>query len=373
MRLVVLVDTLEFGGAERMAVDLALGLCRRGHQVGVATLRHGGPLAERLRGAGIEILNLNKKDGFSPGAASRLRGWIAERGARVVHTHNPQVHHYGVLAGRGAGASVIVSTVHGLNNLQGFGKRELLYSLAARFTSQVVAVCDLARRTFIRAAALPPGRVTVIYNGIPVERFPFIHRPEPAGFTFGTVGRLDPFKDQRTLLRAFRIVLDRRPACGLRLLGGGPLRDGLEREARRLGIAEQVEFLGAGGAVPEFLASLDAFVLSSVSEGVPLSLLEAMATGLPVITTRAGGIGEIVEDGVHGWLCPCSDAAALADAMLRAIESSNRGAMGARARARVEASFTLEKMTSNYEALFERLGRPVGSRGNRPGLAETRG
>jgi glycosyltransferase involved in cell wall biosynthesis len=220
----------------------------------------------------------------------------------------------------------------------------------------VVAVCRAAHDFFLKTTAIPHRKLTFIYNGIPLEKFLSLHpAPERPGFTFGTVGRLVPVKNHRSLLQAFSLVAHRMPGCRLEILGDGPLRQELETLSQHLGIAHLVLFHGSSLDVARFLSRLDAFVLCSDSEGLPLTLLEAMAAGLPVVATEVGGIPELVRDARCGWLCPVSDHGRLADAMLRVAESGERQEMGARGRASAIQSYSLEKMGAKYEHLFREI------------------
>jgi glycosyltransferase involved in cell wall biosynthesis len=356
MRIAELVNSLTLGGAERMVTNLSLGLAARGHQVTVICLRGAGPLEEPLRAAGIEVMALGKGEGFSCATASRLARLLKERRIEVVHTHNPLVHHYGVLAGRLAGVHGVVSTVHGLNNLEKRGKGELLYLAMSLWTSRIVSVCRMAEEFFRRTLPLPKNRMSVIYNGIPLE--PFLRvapRPPDGEFVFGAVGRLVPIKDHAGLLEAFREVAARHPRCRLEILGDGPLRRELEERRDRLGLAGRVEFRGASADAAAFLGRVDAFVLSSESEGLPMTLMEAMAAGLPTVATAVGGIPEFVEGARSGWLAPPRAPAALAAAMMAAVEADDRAERGARGREFALARCSLETMAMEYERLFAGL------------------
>jgi glycosyltransferase involved in cell wall biosynthesis len=356
MRVAELVDSLTLGGAERMAVNLSLGLRARGNQVTVVCLRKGGPLEQPLAEAGIEVATLGKGEGFRLATARALARLLRERAIDVVHTHNPLVHHYGVLAARMAGVPAVVSTVHGLNNLEKRGKGELLYLLTSLATDRIVSVCRMAQDFFRATLPLPKEKMRVIYNGIPLERFLRLpSRPAADDFVFGAVGRLVPIKDQRSLLLAFQQVAARYPRVRLEILGDGPMRAELEALRDELGLEGRARFCGASEDVTGFLAGLDVFVLSSRSEGLPMTLMEAMAAGVPVVATAVGGIPEFVEESGCGWLAPPANPEALARAMTAAIEAGDLTERGARGRAFAAERCSLEKMAADYESLFAGL------------------
>jgi glycosyltransferase involved in cell wall biosynthesis len=361
MRIVEIVDTLDIGGLERIAVDLAVQLRRHGHEVSLLCLRNSGPLEQVLKEACVPTLALEKPQGVHLKTLSTLARYLRQVGAEVVHTHNVAVHHYGAAAARIAGVPAVVNTRHGLGHYYD-ARSERLFAWACRFTDRVVAVSIAAHKFFVSSSRVPARKWVLIYNGIRVERF---HSALPSGrpqTTFGTVGRLDPIKDHRGMLEAFARIRGEYPEVRLRILGDGPSRAMLEDYARGLELGASVQFEGANLDVPGFLAGLDVFVMGSKSEGLPLAMLEAMAAGLPVATTAVGGIPELIEDGVSGWLCPPSQPESLAAIMRRAI-SADRRRMGEVARKRVLMSHSVEQMAIGYETLFSEI---VARRGRLP-------
>jgi glycosyltransferase involved in cell wall biosynthesis len=356
MRIAQLLNSLDIGGAERMVVDLARSLQQRGHSLQIVCLRNSGELSRPLAEAGIEVVALNKNDGFSPSALLRLAQLLKQTRTDVVHTHNPLVHHYGAVAGRMAGVPVIVNTLHGISNFNGSSRTSSIYKLVSPLTDAVVSVCQTAHEFFERRTGIPARKLAIIYNGIPVERFltaePRRRREE---FVFGTVGRLVPVKDQATLLRAFQKI--HHHGCSLDILGDGPLQADLRRLASDLGIADSVRFCGSSLDTPSFMKRIDTFVLSSVSEGLPLTILEALASGLPVVATSVGGIPEIINAAECGWLCPPSQPDMLSQSLLAALQSNDRTEMGLRGQSYVTETYSLTTMAREYECLFENLCR----------------
>jgi len=361
MRIVELVNNLEIGGAERLVVDLASALKLRGHEVRVACLRTGGPLEVVLEEAGIEVCVLDKGPGPSLGVLRQLAAYLRRSQADVLHTHNPLVHHYGVVAGWLARVPVIVNTIHGPGNVSATrGFKELLYGAVCQFSDQIVAVCPSARQAFIESKAIPRRKLVVVNNGIRLDAFLEVQRRVPDdSLVFGIVGRLVPVKDHRSLLKAFSALLRLRPACRLEILGDGPLRADLERQASELGISGHVVFRGYSTDVPGFMGSIDVSVLCSLSEGLALTVLESMAAGLPIVGTDVGEMKALVEGARCGWLCSPGQPTDLSDAMLRAADATakDRHAMGARAREYAVMNYSMARMVEDYEGLFDRLQR----------------
>lgn len=229
----------------------------------------------------------------------------------------------------------------------------------------MVAVSERVRRKAIEEEGVLPERVIVIQNGIvppsgadfsDVERRRARQRlGVPADFSLAlTVGRLTEQKGQVHLLRAVPLVLERFPNIVFLLAGDGPLRTELEGEARQLGIIDAVRFLGTRSDVPDLLRLADLFILPSVSEGMPVALLEAMMVGLPVIASQVEGVDEIVQDGQNGLTVPPADPKALSQAILRlALDAELRQRLGAQAKSFVENRFTLEAMCHRYLELFQ--------------------
>lgn len=342
-----------------MAASLALNLQSRGASVRIVCLRDLGNMPippERFQQAGVELVPLQKDDGFSVQTLRTLAARVREWKTDVVHSHNPLVNHYGAVAARLGGARVAVSTIHGISTLNMSEWAKGLFWASCLITDRLVGVCPIVGETLRRQYVLDREKTTVINNGIELEKFLKVKPRQSDGrFVFGAVGRLVPVKDQGTLLEAFAIVLRKHPHCRLEILGDGELRDNLQQRARDLGVSQAVYFRGFSRDIPEFLAQVDAFVMSSLSEGLPLTVLEAMAAGLPIVATSVGGVIRLVEDAGCGWLCPAAQPAALARAMCQAIESESRREMGERGRTAALRDYSVAKMTSDYEKLFQQL------------------
>ena len=233
---------------------------------------------------------------------------------------------------------------------------------AFAWTARYVAVSEDTAGMARDVERVPLGKVQVIHNGIDLDGFPFVGTsPVRTGRRAVTVGRLDVVKDQVTLLRAVRLVVDKNPGFQLDLVGDGPSRPELETLRTALGLVVNVHFHGYRDQVGPHLAAADFFVFSSVSEGVSISLLEAMASGLPAVATDVGGNREVIVHGETGYLVPAGSPEALADAMMTIqAEPGTLERMGRAARSRVEDQFSLRRMVAQYEDLyFQCLGRTL--------------
>jgi glycosyltransferase involved in cell wall biosynthesis len=220
---------------------------------------------------------------------------------------------------------------------------------------RVVCVSEDSRALSAREG-VAPGRLQRIWNGIDLSRFAYLG-PRPGGPAV-MVARLSPEKGTEHLIRAAALVARRSPAFRLEIAGGGRCLPELQALAAQCGVAEQVRFLGEVWDVPDLLARASLFVLPSLSEGMSLTLLEAMARGLPVVTTAVGGSPEVVVDGQTGFLVPPAAPEALAEKLLLLLSRPDLGGpMGLAGRRRVEEHFSTQAMLSQYERLYDRLVR----------------
>jgi len=282
------------------------------------------------------------------------------RGLRpdIVHAHSSKA---GVLA-RAAAAlcriPVILFTAHGWAFKAEPGPKSRLYLLADRLvrgaTTEVICVSETERREGLAARTCLPDRTVVIRNGVEPDRFPVrvhaaVERPRLV-----SLGRFKAPKDFGTLLEALAQLRDV-PFVAV-LVGDGPEREALEAAAQRLGLGDVVEFAGERDDVPSLLAAADCFVLSSTSEGMPISVLEAMAAGLPVVASDVGGVHELVREGETGFLVPEREATALARAIRPLLgDHGERARLGANGRTDVEATFTVSRVRREHVELYRRL------------------
>jgi glycosyltransferase involved in cell wall biosynthesis len=203
---------------------------------------------------------------------------------------------------------------------------------------------------------LPGRKLYVVDNGIDLSPFLAVPaRQRAPEAVFGCAGRMAPEKNHRVLIDAFAMLYRTHGNIRLRLLGGGPLETTLKEHVRHLGLEDVVEFPGFSHDVPEFLSGLDIYVLPSDFEALPLSLLEAIASGLTVVATAVGGVPRIVENTGSGWLCPPGNANALMTAMELALAASDRGDRAEKARHLVAERYSVQRMARDYERVYQTL------------------
>jgi glycosyltransferase involved in cell wall biosynthesis len=359
-RILLFVTLAETGGAQTYVASLLAPLAE---SFDVAVAAHGdGPLRDAARAAGVRFIPL--KHVRRPLSLWRdmlglleLLALLRRERPHIVHVNSAKAGALGRLAAWLVRVPIRIYTVHGW----AFGAHgwpaSVLYRWAERslrpLTTVTVCVADSERRAGLAAHTCDDRTTVVIRNG--VDPVPFQARGAHSGRSrLVTVGRLQAPKDAITLVRALA-TLRGRPFEAV-LVGDGPDRPAVEEEVRRLGLESAVELLGERDDVPELLGTGDIFVLSSHSEGLPLSILEAMAAGLPVVASNVGGVSEVVVDGETGLLVPPSDAQSLAAAIERLLEDPVlRQRLGEAGRIRIAQDFDLAAVQQAHLDLYRRV------------------
>jgi sugar transferase (PEP-CTERM/EpsH1 system associated) len=352
---------MQIGGIEKIIVDFVHHLDRKSFQPYVAVMRGGGNLEKELHRIGVDVRDLEIGEGIDFGIVRRLNRVMREKRIGILHTHNYSAWFYGALANIGWRACHI-HTEH--SKVENLFRRKLLECLLSRFTDDVVAVSGQMKNFLVDDIKIPKKKVRLIYNGIDTERFRYsmdhrLNKRKELGIddgvtVFGTVARLELVKDHDLLLRAFaKIPHFLRSRIKLLIVGDGSLKDRLIGRIRESGLARDVQLLGERSDIPELLNAMDVYVLSSRSEGLNLTLLEAMSCRLPIIATKVGGNPEVVEHGVTGFLVPPGDDVSLIHAirgMLDAPEEKKR--MGLEGENRAHKLFSLRRMLEEYNAIY---------------------
>ena len=352
LRIIHTVSSLQVGGMERVAIQLAGAQRSAGHNVKLLALR-GGPLEEEARQREIPVCVLPA--GKAMRMLRALQYFLGER-PDIVHVHNATSLHYAIWA-RMTGAKVVV-TLHGDRDTHA----RLGTAAEWWLTSAAVVVSDAARHTLSL-----PGQaraLTVIHNGIATVHVPRQRADRGERVVGVMVARMDGKKGHETLLRSLSLVRDSRVDLTMLIVGDGRVRPAMEALAQELALGEdRVQFLGRRSDIDDLLASADFFVLPSDIEGLPLSILEAMAHGLPIVASDVGGIPELIKHDEHGLLVPPGDVEALASALMKITRDPMlRARLGHTARARAESEFSLETAMRKYDAEYARaLGRATSS------------
>ncbi len=364
MRVLQLVLSLDPGGTEKLVLEIAKRLPPPFTSL-ACCLDSPGAWAGELEQSGVAVFALRRSPGFHPSLGVRIARLIDRHRIRVIHCHQYSPFVYACLAKLLRPAVRLVFTEHGrLSDAPLSRKRRLVNPFLGRIPDRSFAVCQDLRK-FLIAEGFPASCLEVAYNGIDPgappaeadrERVRHALGIAPDRLVVGTVARLDPVKDLSTLIEAFAVVRRELPAALLLIVGDGPERRHLEDLSRARNLSESVLFTGHRSDARELLPALDLYVNSSLTEGVSLTIVEAMASSLPVVATRVGGNPEVVLENRSGTLVPARDAGALAEA-LRALagDAERRRAWGAAGRRVVEERFSFERMLELYVGAY--LGR----------------
>lgn len=386
-----IIGRLNVGGPSIHVVNLTAGLDRRRFEqrlvVGTENPDEGSMLDYALK-RGVEPLvipeivtafSLTTRD---LRAVAKLHALLRRERPDIVHTHTAKAGLIGRLAARLAGVPVIVHTFHGhvLHGYYGAIKSGLLQKMErtlARLSDRLITVGEQVKRELVGYGIAEPARITVIPLGFDLS--PFVAAASEAGQfrgemrcgsdvrLIGIVGRIFPIKNHALFLQAAARIAAAEPQARFVIVGDGPLRPALERQAAELGISQRVLFTGWRRDVHKIYADLDALVISSDNEGTPVSAIEAMAAGCPVIATRVGGLSDLIVEAETGLLVPPRDAARLADAVLDLLKNSDMAEMIRRnAMTAARCRFGIARLIADMERLYGELlaakGLPFQSR-----------
>jgi glycosyltransferase involved in cell wall biosynthesis len=357
------IETSGPGGAEKMLISLADSLDRARFRPVVCLLRPGW-LLDQLRARGLTTHVVPLARTADPAWVRSMRTLLRDEQVAVMHAHEFYMNSYCALLSRLTGVPS-VTTVHGRNYSGDKWYRRAAYRAVAR-NSRMIAVSDGIADFLEQSVGVPRRRQTIIRNGIDCQAFAasdrvraevraelglLAHQP-----VIGCLGNLYPVKGHTHLIDAAAVVCRRFPDAVFLFAGRGQLLDSLQRQAAALGIAGNMRFLGFREDSARLLSAMDIFAMPSLSEGLPLSILEAMAAERAIVASAVGGIPEVIVDGSQGLLVPAGDHGALARAILSHLDDRPRAAaMSAAARAKVVADFSLATMTGTYERLYSEL------------------
>lgn len=361
------------GGAEQQVLDLALAFHGRGWEVRIVSMVVPSPLPPEIGQAGIDVTTLGMKRGRpSLAGLKKYIGLVQAYRPDVVHCHMTHANLLGRVARLFEPVPVLVSTLHGMRMYSVKGRftffRELGHRLTDRWSDLTTTVCRAAAAICVRNGSVPPNKLAVVHNGLDTAHY----APNSAAraglrealgvgerqFVWLAAGRFERAKDYPTLIRAFAQAQSQfeLPAV-LLICGCGSLEDQIRALVQDLRIVHQVSFLGLRDDIPDVMAAADGFVLSSETEGLPMALLQASASALPVVATEVGGVGEAVLHGQTGFLTRSKRPQELAAAMVRlaAMPEAERARMGAAGREYIQKHFSIGQTANRWESIYNRL------------------
>ncbi|MGL4239267.1 glycosyltransferase family 4 protein [Tabrizicola sp.] len=356
MKILYIIDGTGVGGAETLLLDILRVARDRNHEAHLAYFTPG-PLGPEMEALAASTTRLSKRGLKDPLALWRALRLIRRLRPDVVHTHLTKSDLVGQVAARLAGVPRRIVTLHNTDRWRQKAVLAALYRRATAGAHRLVAVSETVA-DYVRQTGSGIGdRLVVIPNGVDLARFrtvpPLTPKPDGAPVTFAIIGRLQPQKDHRTFLKAAAILAPRWPNAKFLVIGDGPLRAELEAEAQALGLGSRLQFTGNRSDMVATLTDIDALVLSSAWEGLPMVLLEAMAAARPVVATAVGEIPQVLRHGVDGLVVPPSQPERLAEAMETLLRFPNRGsAMGISGRERVTERHDAATMHDRIFAIY---------------------
>jgi len=360
IRVLYLIWSLDLGGAEQVVVDLARRLSKQNFKPMICCLNDKGRLSPLVEKEGIKVFALHKKPKFDPFLISKLIDLIKREKVDLIHTHLFTANLWGRIAGKLCEVPV-VSSEHGMDHW----RRGFHWALDRMLTSVskgMVFVSESAKRFYSEKNPSVNGKSRVIHNGIEIANFQNPYPKEEIRKSLGIaigeqvigiVGRLVPEKAHEDFIEAIQLLAqEKKNILGL-IIGEGELSESLKKLVQQIGLEQHILFAGYRSDLVQLYHSMDVLVLSSLREGLPLTLLEGMAAGVPVVATDVGGIKEVIKDGEDGVLVPPNDPAALANAISRILDDSIlRERVVSAAKEKVKNYFSVEKMVNDHELLY---------------------
>ena len=367
-RVLHLLNSFELGGTERQAVELLKRLDQTRYDVRLAAIQRKGPLYDEVAAhyPRLHLFPLNSLYNFQAWRQMRrLRAWLLEEEIDILHAHDFYAGWLGSLATQFTSVKLIACQRHlRLSDrwVHAAGRRVI-----NRLAHRVIVNAELIRAYVLETGTARADQLVVIRNGLTFQAEPAMRaavrsallaelRLPADALLIGNVANLRPVKGHRYLLQAAATVVRQFPKAHFVLIGTGELQATLQAQAAELGVSANVHLLGQRPNAAQLAQAFDLAVLASLHEGLPNTVMEAMAAGVPVVATAVGGVLEMITDGETGYLAPAADAARLAEKLLQALaDETGRTQLAARGRAFVLDQFSMQRMVTATEHLYKEL------------------
>lgn len=364
-RVLHLITSFEIGGTERQAVELLKRLNRERYDVRLAVLRNEGPFYSEIQAQFPDVPEFPLTSFYNANALkqlARLRRLLLGEKTDILHAHDFYSSFLGAAAARLCGVRVIACQRH--LKLSDRRAHRAGTRLIHRLAHRILVNSEAIRDHIIGRDGASPDKIVVIKNGVVASQSRANSHDELCGeiginsssTLVGIVARLQEVKGHHYFIEAAANALRTRTDAHFVLVGDGPLRGEIERQAVELGIADRVHLMGDRGDVSQLVGAFDLLVLSSLHEGLPNAVMEAMSAGVPVVATSVGGTKELITDGETGYLAPPENSPALADRIVFALgDEAHRDDIVSAARRRVTTRFGIERMVESVEALYDEM------------------
>jgi glycosyltransferase involved in cell wall biosynthesis len=347
---------LDYGGAERLVLDLIKNIDREIFNVHLITIKGGGKLLAEFEKTGIQIKLFNKTSKLGLKTIWEIKKYFKQQKIDIVHTHLFAGDIWGGIAACLARVPIIVSTEHNLNLDEGW-LRKIFKNFSSVYMRKIFAVSEAVREYLIKLEKINPEKIKVIYNGVDLAKFGFIkdYHFNSSQTTLGLIGRLEPQKGHLVALEALERSIVRYPDLKLIIMGDGSLKPIIEQRIKELDLTDRVIWQATQTDVIPIFRQLDILIVPSLWEGLGIIVLEAMACGLPVITSEVNGLKELIVDGQNGWLFTPSDSLMLAEKIKSLINNqTDLEIIRQNGRKMVEQKFNIKNISQQYQqAYFE--------------------
>jgi len=364
LRVAHIVLSLDVGGLEVLVCQMAEKMRNYNCDPIIICLDHPGTLAEELTAVGIQVFNIQRKAGFiDVKTCLRLIKLLRSENIELVHSHNQESHFYVAIASQFSGVKRVIHTQHGVEPPYDW-KKYLKLRLTGHFIDRFVGVSQDINNLAIKKRWIPKTKVTRILNGVNTDQFKpdqdqrRITRQqlkiEDNEKVLICVARLSPIKNHKLLITSFSNILKEFSNCKLLIVGGGPEEKNIRESIAHHSLNNNVRMLGESRNISQLLQASDCFVLTSISEGINVSLLEAMACGLAPIVTDVGGNNEVIQDHLNGQLVPLGNSEEFSKQVVKLLaDPQKRKEISKHAREQVLNNFSLNTMLTTYMKYYK--------------------
>ena len=353
-----IIPSLGKGGAERQLFELVKGINRNKFLPVVISLSEGGHWKKEIQSLGVEVIELKRKKNKEFSRLFRLVKILRTINADIVHTYMFSANTYGRIAAISSGISTIIASERNIGMI-GMDKKKyhiFLDKLLSYFSKKIICNSYYCSSSLVNNQSIRKNKVITIHNGIDITRYNInSSKTNSNKKVIGTVGRLEHQKNHKLFLQIAKSTLDKydnhKPE--FIIIGDGELYSELNEYSKELGIEDNIKFYGERHDLNILYKNMDVFVLTSFFEGLPNVIMEAMASGLPVVATDAGGTSELVKNNITGFLCPSGNADILADKVDYLLQNEQEAIkMGKKGRERIKTDFSIDKMVSSTEKVY---------------------
>lgn len=376
LRILHVVDSLEYGGLERLVLDLTTAQLKQGHQVKVFSILHTGGYCKDVEAAGVPVIQGDKSRGFDLTVLKKLRAASVGADCDVVHAHNFVPTYYSATAMLACGPRkpTLVSTCHDMGGRLSNRRLRWIYGWALGRTARISMVSQGVHDQYLSSGLVNPNKTQTIINSVDVERFRNTperrqHARRTLGLAddelvIGNVARLVDFKNHRMLIDVVPELVKTFPKLKVVIIGYGELEGTLREQVRQMGLEQHVLLTGKRSDVADMLPGFDVYCVPSLTEGLPIALLEACASALPVVATNVGGNAEVIHDQENGLVIPAGNADALRSALATLLASASlRDSYAKAADQWVRTHASIDVLYRAYDRFYRQAMGPGRERG----------